>query len=249
MKKNIVSVVIILLIIIAAVPLTAHWLPSIEQVEPEGRIIFTARSTGPCAACWHAELNETLLPFPDSYVEPGIGFIINFGTTKYYNLSDNFLINYLIENTTVEQLWDVKEITLMSINWQHDEVKQSLRVVCKPFKETTGTFLTNPKTYGLGIVPTFDPKNYSSNCMTFSGSYRNGTKIEKVSGYALMIVGLPPNASSNSSIRAIILALYQNRDGGEIEPFFVACWVKDDWNINGTIIEKANTFHYNFWTL
>jgi hypothetical protein len=245
MKKNIVGMVVFLLLIVATVPLTANWLPSIQQVEPEGRIIFTARSTGPCAAFWHAEVTAPLPP--DHYVEPGKGFIINFGIMQYHNLSGVFT-NYLIDNTTVEKLWDVKEITLMSINWQHEGIKHSLWAVCKPFKETTGTFFTNPKTYLQGAVPTFDPNNYSSNCMTYSGSYRNGTKNEKVSGYAVIIAGLVPN-SSNFSDRGIMIQLYLNKGGGDFEPFFVAAWFKDGWDFNGTIIEKANTFHINYWRL
>jgi hypothetical protein len=246
MKKNIVSVVIILLIIIAAVPLTAHWLPSIEQVEPEGRIIFTARSTGPCAVCWHAL--ATVEPPPEFYVEQGKGFIINFGTMLYHSLNGTFT-NYLVENTTVEQLWGIKEITLMHINWQHEGIKHSLWIVCKPFKETTATFFTNQKTYVLGAVPGFDARNYSSICMTYSGSYRNGTKNQNVSGYAIICTFIVPPNSSKYPVPPIMIQLLQNKDGGEIESFLLAMWFKDGWNNNGTIIEKANTFHTNYWQL
>jgi len=225
---------------VATVPLTANWLPSTQQVEPEGRIIFTARSTGPCAACWHVGFNQTWIP--GYYIEPGKGFIINFGTTQYHNQSGVFT-NYLIENTTVEQLWDIKEITFMSINWQHEEIKHSLRVVCKPLEETTGTFFT-PNAYVIGPPPTFDPRNYSSNCMTYTGSYRNGSKIEKVSGYAVMVV-----QGVNDTPVGIGISLLQNKDRGEIEPFFTAAWFREGTNINGTIIEKANTFHVNYWRL
>jgi hypothetical protein len=240
MEKNIVGIVLVLFIMITIVPLTAKQIPSIQQVEPEGKIIFTARSTGPCVSCWHAGFDKWMLP--DSYIEPGKGFFINFGIMQYNNLSDVFT-NYLIENTTVEKLWDIKEITLMRVNWQHEEIKHSLCVVCKPLEDTTGTFFT-PKAYLIGPPPTFDPRNYSLNCMKYTGFYRNGLKIEKVSGYAIMI-----GQSVNVTPVGIGISLLQNKGGGELEPFFTSAWYRDGTNINGTIIEKANTFLLNYWRL
>lgn len=238
MRKNIVLLVLVLFIMIATDPLTANQIPSTEQVESEGKIFFKARSTGPCASCWHGGFNKWLLP--DCYIEPGKGFFINFGTMRYHSQGDVFT-NYLIENNTVEKLWDLKEITLMCVNWQHEEIKHSLLVVCKPLEETTGTFFT-PKAYLIGPPPTFDPRNYSSNCMTYTGLFRNGSKFEKVSGYAIMI-----GQSVNVTPVGIGISLLQSTGEGDLEPFFTAAWYRDGSNINGTIIEKATTFHINYW--
>ena len=216
--------------------------------KPEGRIFFTARSTGPCGIAWGYGLRNESDHTPDAYIEPGKGFIINFGTMFYHSLYGPFT-NYLVENNDEEKLWNLREKTLISINWRYEEVKHNLRVICKPLEETTGTFFTNPKSYLISPPPTYDPQNHELNCMAYTGFYRNGSKIESVSGFALLIAVGGENSSWIFPQPEIAIWFFQDKDGGEIESLLTAVWAKDSIDLLGTTIEKANTFHVNFWAL
>jgi len=88
--------------------------------------------------------------------------------------------------------------------------------VCKPLEETTGTFLT-PNAYAIGPPPTFDTRNYSSNFMMYTGFYRNESKVEKALEYAGIVA-----QGVNVTPVGIGIVLLQNKDGGEIKPFFTA---------------------------
>jgi len=250
MNKKIVGMIGILLIMVTSFPVTANTTPSNQQTKPEGRIIFTARSTGPCVMAWGFGVgNESI---PGAYYEPARGFIIQYGTMLYHS-PYGFFTNYIIENNITEQLWNVKEITLIGIKWQHEKVNHVLWAVCTPLEETTGSFFfdSNGTTgYIISPPPTLNPRNHTSNCMAYTGFHKNGSKIERISGYAWSIVGteeLPPSESQHQS--GVMIGLLQNKGGGEYEYLLDAAWFKYGIDINGTIIEKANTFHGNYWKL
>jgi len=247
MQYKKVGIVVCLLITIGSFPLTANFTSSNRQIESEGRILFTPRSTGLCLIGWG--YGETGNHTPDAYIEPGKGIIINFGIMPYHNLNNSFFTNYLVEDNEVEVLWRVREKTLLSIGWRHEEVKYHLQVICTPLEETTGLFLSNESLSIIGALPTYDPVDHQSNCMAYTGSYRNGSKTENISGLAVLLSVGKKNASSMFPEPIIAIWLLEHNDGEEIEPLLMAIWSKNGWNFNEITIEKATTFHVNFWML
>ena len=155
----------------------------------------------------------------------------------------------LIPDNDEEVLWKVSEKTLLSIDWKHETVKHHLQVICKPLDETTGSFFTNDKFYLISPPPTYDPKNHESNCMSYTGFHRNGSKTESISGYAILLAVGEENSSSMFPQPEIILWLFQNTGTGEIESLLLAVWAKNGLELPGTTIEKAKTFQVNFWML
>jgi len=136
----------------------------------------------------------------------------------------------------------------MKIDWQHESVNHHLQVTCTLLEETTGTF-SPLKSYLICVPPMLSyPKNPESNCMAFTGVYRNGSKTERISGYTIMGASAGVN-DSLFSFPIIAILLFQITDGGEIEPLLSVIWARDTLVLPGMEIpiEKANTFHINFW--
>jgi peptide/nickel transport system substrate-binding protein len=217
--------------------------------EPDGRILFTARSTGPCGIGWGYGLRNESDHTPDAYFEPGKGIIINFGTVLYHSLYSPSLTNYFIKDGDGEALWNVKEKTLMSIDWQHEGVKHYLKVTCTPLEETTSTFSTTQKAYLICPPPSFIPPDHESNCMAFTGIHKNGSKTESISGYAVLLAVAEENSSSMFPQPIIMIWLFQNKDEGKSESLLIAEWAKNGIDDPDIIVERAKTFHVNFWML
>jgi hypothetical protein len=247
MQFKIIVIVFCLLITISSFPLTANFTSFEQQTELEGRILFTARSMGPCLIGFGYGITGNYTS--DAYIEPGKGLIINFGIMPYYNLNSSFFANWLVEDNNVTVLWKLREKTLLSIGWRHEEVKYHLKVICTPLEETTGLFLSNESLSIIGVLPTFDPLDHQSNCMTYTGNYRNGSKTEDISGLAVLLSVGKKNASSIFPEPIIMIWLLEKNDEGEIEPLLMSIWSKNGWSFNEITIEKATTFHVNFWIL
>ena len=219
-----------------------------QRSSPEGRIIFTARSRGPCGVFWGYGIGNESNPTPNAYIELGKGFIVNFGFMLYHSLYGPYT-NYVIENNDTKVLWSLRQRTIIDMSWQHESVKHHLGIICKPLNETTGSFFSDPKIYLISPPPTFEVSNHLSNCMKFNGFYRNGSKIERVSGFAVLFAIAENNSGSVISDPAIIIYLFQKKDIEEIEPILFAVWSKNGMELLNTTIEKAKTFHVNYWTL
>ena len=215
---------------------------------PSGRIIFTARSRGSCGVAWGYGIGNESNQTPDAYIELGKGSIFNFGFMLYHSLYDPHT-NYIIQDNDEKVLWPLRQRTLIDMRWQHDSVRHHLGVICKPLEDTTGSFFSNPMIYLISPPPTFEGPNHLSNCMKFNGFLRNETKIERVSGFAALFVIAENNSGSVFPDPAIIIYLFQKKDGGDIKPMLAAIWSKNGMELLNTTIERAKTFHVNYWTL
>ncbi|MCJ7572277.1 MAG: ABC transporter substrate-binding protein, partial [Candidatus Thermoplasmatota archaeon] len=178
--------------------------------EPEGRVIFMAHATGPCLIGWKCGVlgDQT----PDAYVETAKGFIINFGTMLYHNYLNGFITNYLVEDNELQVLWKVNTKTLISINWQQENIEHHLQVICTPQEKTTSMFSTGEK--GYNIFPYGEnPTEHESNCMAFTGFHRNGTKTESISGFAILVAIAVENTSPGFPEPIIDSILFQKEEG------------------------------------
>jgi len=219
-----------------------------QRPSPEGRLIFAARSRGPCGVAWGYGIGNETNPTPDAYIEPAKGFIFNFGFMLYHSLY-GFYSNYVIEGINAKKLWPLRQRTFIDLRWQHESVKHHLGVICKPLNETTGSFFTDPKIYLISPPPTFGGERYLSNCMKFNGFFRNGTKIEGISGFAVLFAIAKNNTGSVFTDPAIIINLFQKKESEELKHILIALWSKDGMELLNTTIERAKTFHVNYWAL
>lgn len=220
-----------------------------SKINPEGRIIFSALSAGPCGVAWgygpgSNESNSSHTP--DAYIETGKGFMVTLGTMLYHEL-DGLLVNFLIEDNKSKVLWPLRERTGVFIRWQHETLKHSLNVMLKPQAETVGGFI-DPKFYV--IPPPMNETQYSElNWMEFFGIHRNGSKIERVSGFAgLFAIGVN-NPWPTFPEPTIVIYFILKKGEGEYYPLLIVYWSKNGGYIFGTEIEKAKIFHVNFRVL
>jgi hypothetical protein len=219
--------------------------------EPDGRAIFMAHATGPCLIGWGCGVigDQT----PDAYMLEGKGFVMNFGNMLYHSLyyTEGIpeLRNYLIWDNEVDVLWKVNTKTLMNINWQHEEIKHNLQVIITPLKETMNFLTTDRKAYGIGFHRADNPANHELNCMEFTGFYKNGSKTESISGFALLLAIREENLSSPAFPIPLIDVILFTKEEGEYEPLITAVWTKNGWDINGTTFPEAKTFNVNYWTM
>jgi len=169
-----------------------------------------------------------------------------------YHSINGQLTNYIPEDNNEEVLWKVKGKTLVSINWQHEELNHYLRIICKPQDETCGHFAINRTYYGF-FCPRgpggVEYEDLVSEWLAFTGFHRNGSKTESISGFALFIASVDENLSAESPSAVIGMWLVGANNFGEVEFFHALAWAKNECEWIGITIPKAKTYHVNFWTL
>jgi hypothetical protein len=172
--------------------------------------------------------------------------MVTLGTMRYHEL-EGILVNYLIEDNQSEVLWPLRERTSVFIRWQHDTKKHSLNVILKPRIKSVGGFILDPMLYV--IPPPSNETQIEFCCLEFFGIHRNGSKIERLSGFAGLFAIAEDNPWSTFPEPTIVIYFLLKNGEEELYPLLIAYWSKNGGNIFGTEIEKAKVFHVNFHLL